>query len=704
MRWISAALALPLGVTALRYRNGANPEEALNLRMSSNYGTDDVHEFDMDDSSTWPDQWWDATAHGRFVAHQLDNHTLYNFLHGEGGEYQGQTLEIPEWDVPALKMAHAISGFKPRTPKQVHKVTNFPSYLALASSWDPFMVGEVATAVAQEFKTLGANVMLGPALNVHRATQHDEDFDSLSGEDPTLGSVMARYWTLNVHNEGIMTVPKYLGKTEQGPLHYRNVSANITAWDIFYPPFETAVDCGASGVMCDAHEVDGVWACRDSELLQRDLKDIMGFKGMVVADTGSAKDFFPARSSFELGTDLVLDEPVKLPPSDHMIEGMKEAASRVLASIWRLRLNGDKGQGGCKPPCKKELLRDARSEAHSLIAKKAAGSGVTLLKNDGEILPITPDKYTKIAVLGPAAFALGTNGDSTEGDYYTGPSFEHISGFNYLPPGVGLWSWAGTKGMNVTNQTQGADICVVMAGSKLYADHWKLDEESLAAVNQAVAECSKVVVLMEIMGAVLMPWRSQVGAIASMFHSGEETATAWAATILGGEFSPSGKLPISFPKAGQEMEQWWRQPLPSYWDPNFEAIYPFGHGLSYASFVYSDLKDKPKCRFVMCLQVTVLNNSTKYSGAEVVQVYFKYKSETQHPTVLKGFYKTDVLKPGKSEKVFFHFSYRDICLFHARDGVTEKEKSWVPQDDIEVLVGASSQDIRGSLTMKPRIY
>eukprot|EP00415_Alexandrium_ostenfeldii_P001638 UN1638 len=187
----------------------------------------------------------------------------------------------------------------------------------------------------------------------------------------------------------------------------------------------------------------------------------------------------------------------------------------------------------------------------------------------------------------------------------------------------------------------------------------------------------------------------------SLFHAGEETATAWAATVFG-DASPSGKLSISFPKIAQQAEKYWEAQLPSYWLPDFPFAYPFGHGLSYARFIYQGMKTKPRCHFHLCVMVTVLNSHPTNSGAEVVQVYFRFHGMENYPPVLRGFYKTKVLKPGQSEKAFFAFNHRDICLYQSKAGQAVKEESWIPQDKITVMFGSSSDDIRGELVVYPK--
>lgn len=674
-------LALPCVASALRLWTEQEADVGFSTGSSLGYDYRFQKSGGGDNSSQWPDKWMIAYEEGRSISHQLDEDRLFQFVHAysssPGHGYGAETMPLPEFGIPSMKMQHAMPGWKSRTDEEDKRVTDFPSYLALASSWDKDLVFDVAMAVSEEFKTLGANVMLGPVVNIHRATQAEAEFDSLAGEDPTLGSVLVRSWIMAAQTHGIMTVPKSIGKAEQAPVHWETASSNMTAWDIYYPPFETAIDVGASAIMCASHEVNGLWSCRDQEMLERDLRGIMGFQGMVMSDAGSAREYFPYASSYEKGLDLALDEPEIIPRSDHMIKGMRRAATRVIASIWHLRLEMNPG---CKPPeCKAKLESVATTPEHVQVAKRAAGSAIILMKNKMEVLPLDPARVKSVAIFGPGAAKkteqskLATPWDVMKAD--------------------------GEKlGFKLTTSPDNVDVCVVL-GESSDTKHWELSEATITAIDEAREACPKIAVFMELRGTVLTPWREQAHAIAMTFPAGQETASGWSQTLYGTGGSPSGKLPISFPDSSQAGEDWWAQSPPSYWD-NVKFAFPFGHGLSYATFAYSDFKEKSACHFALCVIVTVTNTSPKFSGAEVVQVYFKFP--TGHPVVLRGFHKTKVLAPGASEKVFFPFTYRDISLYQDAGGSAQQEKSWVPQEEIRLLVGSSSKDIRQETTFYPK--
>jgi len=353
---------------------------------------------------------------------------------------------------------------------------------------------------------------------------------------------------------------------------------------------------------------------------------------------------------------------------------------------------------GCSPPdCVNELAANARSEAHSSVARTAASSAVVLLKNDKHLLPLV-DATKTLAISGPAALVPGSQ--SSE-DYYSGVNEGHVPRRDFTSPAEAIRSKAIGLGFAVASDIHGADICIVIGGASNHDEHWVLDNESLGAIDAAADACPKTVVLLQINGAVLTPWKEKVTSIMTMFHAGEETANAWALTLFG-DVTPSGKLPISFPSSAQEQQDWWKEGIPSYWSPSFTLAFTFGFGLSYMDFQYTKVVEKPRCLLNLCLMVFV-RNVGRYAGAEVVQVYLKFAEREHHPFALRGFEKTKVLNPGEEAKVWFAFTYHDLSLYHDISNHTVKGLSWKASKDIRVLIGSSSSDIRHSLTVKAKV-
>merc|ERR1740138_964001 len=204
----------------------------------------------------------------------------------EPGYYTGSIEPIPRLGVPALKMADAGNGFRPTNPGEEGTTTCWPSLLSLASTWSADTVNEIATAIGAEFHGKGANVILGPSLNVHRIARNGRNFEYLSGEDPHLGAVLTKAYVKGVQSQGVMATAKHYAFNEQETNRMAEDSQvdERTAWELYYPPFQAAVDAGIGGIMCSYNKVNGTYASANSNLLVRDLREKMGFKGLVMSD------------------------------------------------------------------------------------------------------------------------------------------------------------------------------------------------------------------------------------------------------------------------------------------------------------------------------------------------------------------------------------------------------------------------------------
>merc|ERR1719203_2730716 len=202
----------------------------------------------------------------------------------EVGAWVGATGAIPRLGVPALKMQDASSGFRPMGAGEFGTVTSWPSLLCMAASWDEALTEKTAAAIAREFKGKGANVLLGPGVNVHRTPWGGRNWEYVSGEDPYLGSRLAPAYIKGVQNQGVMAVVKHYAFNEQET--NRNAMNAVvdekTAWELYYPPFQAAVEAGASAFMCSYNRINGTFACENPDTLLHDLKMRMGFSGFVM--------------------------------------------------------------------------------------------------------------------------------------------------------------------------------------------------------------------------------------------------------------------------------------------------------------------------------------------------------------------------------------------------------------------------------------
>eukprot|EP00931_Biecheleriopsis_adriatica_P067372 TRINITY_DN41523_c0_g1_i1.p1 TRINITY_DN41523_c0_g1~~TRINITY_DN41523_c0_g1_i1.p1 ORF type:complete len:694 (-),score=118.80 TRINITY_DN41523_c0_g1_i1:122-2182(-) len=658
----------------------------------------------------WPEAEGKASAVlGRMS--RLEMQQLMNGVHDESelGWYVGNTPGIARLAVPALKMQDASQGFRPTTDTEIGTTTCWPSLLAMAATWDDKLLWSYAAAIGREFRGKGANVILGPSVNVHRTAYMGRNFEYLSGEDPYLGARLTAAYIRGVHSEGVMAVAKHFAFNEQ-ETEQDNSSSDVdlrTAWMLYYPPFQAAVDAGAVAFMCSYNLVNGTHACENTRLLQ-DLREGMGFRGFVQSDWGAAHS-----------TSVVAGLDQDMPGSDGYFDSsnldrlassaVEQSAHRILTGIYRLQLDV---RPGCSPPCYAERASNQTSEEHRQLAAEFASSSVVLLKNDG-VLPLR--NLSRIAVVGHAAASMPSKGRQHQADYYSGGGSGHVTPSRVVTPLHGILRGAAAAGVavevsasddlkNATAAAKTADLVIVIAATTS-GEAWEGggDRRSLTLDGNADAliwnmtESRQTVVLMQMPGAVLTPWRDAVSAIAGMFLGGEETGSAWA-NVLFGATEPAGRLPIMLPESEADTIRPGKGPhvayaeglFTSYRSRNMKAAFPFGHGLTYTTFEYGAL-ELSSCIAAACVKLTVQNVGSR-QGQEVVQAYVEFQVSDFPALMLRGFHKTRLLSPGEAEVVEFALTTRDLSVFDADAG-------WVLQKSARLHVGASSSDIRRVTTL-----
>jgi beta-glucosidase len=678
--------------------------------------------------------WTEASELARNAVESLTTDDLHSLVRGshfsftsspERGYYVGFTPPLSSVRLPALKMQDAGQGFRTTEPGTAGTTTAWPCLLALASTWDEHIVRSVAAAIGREFKGKGANVVLGPSINVHRSSLGGRNFEYLSGEDPYLGARMATAYITGMQSQGVMAVAKHFAFNEQetNRMSMNAVVDDRTSWELYFPPFEAAVEAGVGAFMCAYNKVNGTYSCANPKLLNEVLRKSMGFQGFVMSDWGATHNL----SDFSNGLDQEMPGQVKIPipgipDFGVLVDGqidkldeqtLKTSATRILTSMYRLDFDQDRS---CTPPeCTEELKSQQVGELHSALAVKAASAALTLLKNEDGILPLNIRKIKKLALFGRAAF---------ESKYLVG------GGSGYVDPGETVISaydaikarteQAGVRllvpdSLNSTLSdaialADASDVVVIIAGAESTegADRTSLALSDLADdLIMNISARKPTIVLLQTPGAVLTPWRHQVKAIANLFYGGSATGNVWA-SFLFGDILPSGRLPIQFPETEDDVIEigygsdviYSEGLFTSYRSPKLKAAFPFGHGLSYTHFQYSnpvrDIKDCPDMLTCVMLNIT---NTGSHDGSEIVQAYIHFLEpfggdsslSLQTPKFfLKGFQKTRLLTPSSSEEVTFVFSEKDMSLYHPEVG-------WTQHNDVEISFGASSADIRQTL-------
>lgn len=626
-----------------------------------------------------------------------------------------RTKAFAQYGIPSIMLSDGPHGLRKQENVGDHMgvkksvpATCFPASCALGSSWDRELVKRVAEAIAREALQEDVAVILGPGINIKRNPLCGRNFEYYS-EDPYLAGELAASFIQGAEGQGVGTSLKHFAANSQETKRFTSDSIvdDRSLREIYLTAFEKAVKQGKpSTVMCAYNKINGIY-CSDNSYLSREiLREEWGFQGVVVTDWGAMNDRVAA---FQAGTDLEMpggasyfDKEVIAAVKGGQLpeERIDEAVNRILTLVFRGRsLKGRKT--ACNPDTYHEL------------ARKAAAESAVLLKNEGKILPL--DRVEKVAV-------IGSMGEKIR---YQGSGSSHINPTKLTNLIQGLESYAANyvfcQGCNEDGSTddtllsqavqvvKDCNQAVVLAGLPDFYESEGFDRESMALPEghtkmiQAVAKANPNIVVVLMAGAaVTMPWLSEVKAVLHMHLPGQAGGQA-AADLLYGRVNPSGKLTETYPlsyedvpssdyyEEGREQAQY-REGIYvgyRYYDKaGIEVCFPFGHGLSYTTFSYSNLQVEQSQD---CVQVSVtIMNTGKLAGGEVVQLYVGNPQGGVHRPhkELKGFHKV-YLEAGEAKVVSFALDNRSFSYYDV------KQRSWqVQRGSYSLQIGASSRDIR----------
>ena len=631
------------------------------------------------------------------------------------------TVPVERLDIPAIFMSDGPHGVR-RTKSEFDiaqeslPATCFPTASCQASTWNVDLLFEMGQALAAEAHALDVDILLGPGVNIKRTPLCGRNFEYYS-EDPFLSGELAASLINGIQSKGVGTSLKHFVANNQEYQRF-TISAEVderTLRELYLRGFEIAVKKAKPWtVMCAYNKLNGEFCSEHHEILVDILKESWGFEGLVVSDWGAVRDRVKALRG---GLDLEMPGPqarrvkavVEAVKAGEVAEhNLDEAVRRILAVISKAQ----------------EVQGNASfdEEAHHQLARKIAAEGMVLLKNDG-ILPL--QNQQRIAVIGHSA----------ENPYYQGGGSSHINPIRLDIPLEEIRNAAGKREVLFAAGYSGQDVfdhnlideAAEVAGSADVAllfialpaskesegyDRSDLDlTMQQIALIQAVTEVQpKTVLIINSGSAVTMqPWVKDVSAILQAWMMGQAGAGA-IADVLFGKVNPSGKLAETFSLALEDTPAFINFPGDAgkvqygeglyvgyrYYDVKKMPVqFPFGFGLSYTSFEYSNPQVAEAFDDVDGLLVSVdVTNTGSLPGQEIVQVYVHDQQATLSRPVkeLKGFVKV-ALDPGQTRTVKIPLDFRAFAFYHP------KYQSWITEDgDFDILIGASSQDIRCQLT------
>jgi len=647
--------------------------------------------------------------------------------------YVGNVAPVPRLGIPPITMNDGPQGFRDQQHPQT--TTAWPSGLTMAASWDEDALFEWGAGMGKEFYEKGSNVQLGPGLCVARVPRNGRNFEYLSGEDPFLGYTLVKPAVRGIQSKKVVANAKHYILNNQETNRF-GVSAETderTRFEMYYPPFEGAIEADVGSFMCGYNKINGDYSCENPVTLKHDLKEVMGFKGYVMSDWGATHSTSLMRgldmempSANYMNPELIKNDMAAGITTD---AGIDDAVTRILRPMFAV--------GVMDEPVStwdwKNLAKNVTTEASLSSARHLSAISHVLLKNEGGVLPLSQNK--KIAIIGFGSSNAVVHGG---GSGSVVPSF-------VASPLAGVLAAAGTdanvvydNGTDIVKAAaiaSSADYAIVFAGTLSHeggdraslslddgCDDWPAviagqcdgNAHNQNAMIEAVAKAnSKIIVVLSVPGAVVMPWSGDVAAILTNFMPGQQAGNA-VADVLFGKVNPSGKLPLTFPNGENDTEitqaQWPGLPdasKPTYayytekllvgyrhYDAHnisFTTGFPFGHGLSYTTFDYSNLKVQRNSSSDGGIQVAfTVKNSGKVAGAEVAQLYLGFPGTAGEPLrQLKGFGKTKVLAAGEVQKMQLNLRQRDTSIWD----VVRHGWSVVP-GKYQVSIGSSSRDFR----------
>ncbi len=603
----------------------------------------------------------------------------------------------------------------------------FPSGAGLASSWNRSLLHEVGTALGQACLQERVSVLLGPGVNIKRSPLCGRNFEYFS-EDPLLSGEIAKAWIQGVQSQGIGTSIKHFAANNQE--NHRLVVDTIvderTLREIYLPGFEIAVK-GAQPwtVMCSYNLLNGTYLAENKLLLTDILKQEWGHTGLVVTDWGAANQRVAG-----IAAGLELDMPgnggVFTPRILAAIESgelEQQALDAAAARVIQLLLKS-------KPALEKPFRYDV--EAHHALARRAAEEACVLLQNEDSLLPL--GRNGSIAVVGALAKHPRYQGAGSSQITPTRIEIPLEEIARLLPDGV---EPRFAPGYSLTDDSidtalredalllaREVETVIVFAGlpdayesEGFDRDHMRLPAVQLDLIQQLVEVAQKVVVVLQNGSPVELPFMDKVPAILECYLGGQAGASA-IARVLFGEVNPGGKLAETFPLRledtpchawfpGEPRQVQYREGIwvgyRYFGSASIPVAFPFGHGLSYTTFEYRNIRvagdaatDSEHCDSALLddwgglLIECDIQNTGVMAGWEVAQLYLHAGDSVVHRPrrELKGFEKT-WLEPGETKTVRFAIGRRAFAYWDV------VKSSWlVPAGTFELEVGASSQDIR----------
>lgn len=683
------------------------------------------------------------------MEHVLDVKKLVNELTLEekaslcSGADFWHTKAIDRLNIPAAMVSDGPHGIRKQESLADHmgvaesiKAIGFPTASAMACSFDRDLLHKVGDALGEECVAEDLAVLLGPGINMKRSPICGRNFEYYS-EDPVVAGELGAAFVNGVQEHSVGTSLKHFAANNQ-EWRRMSISAEIderTLREIYLAAFETVVKKAQPWtIMCSYNRINGVYSCENDWLLNKVLRDEWGFEGLVMTDWGAMDERVP---SLKAGLDLEMPDChgetdkliVKAVQSGELEESVLDTAvERILTMVDKyLTARKDIDPASMVHPLPSSAERGYDVAAHHALARTTAEQSAVLLKNE-DILPLQKDK--KIAFIGEFAKVPRIQGGGSSHINNTsiesaldaaGDSVSYAQGFH-----IDEETTDETLLQEAITLAKESDVAVIFAGLPDSFESEGFDRTHLnmpANQNELIARISEVqpnvVVVLHSGSPIAMPWLDKVAGVLQMYLAGQASGGA-AVNLLFGDATPCGKLAETFPLHLEDNPSYLNFPGNRekvcyqegvfigyrYYDKKkMDVLFPFGYGLSYTDFTYSNMKVtvngknaadvdviKETDEIVVSADIT---NTGNCDGAEIVQLYIKNPVvyEIRPEKELRDFAKV-FLKAGETKTVTFMLNARAFSYYETRI------HDWYAESgDYEILLASSSRDIRLQYTV-----
>jgi len=641
---------------------------------------------------------------------------------------------IPRLGIPDLNLIGAGVGVTNLGKRTNGQATALPASLAETATWDPKLAYEFGTVIGRETRDQGFNVSLGGGDDIMRVARNGRNFE-YHGEDPVLAGQILGQELKAIQNQGVIADIKHYAVNCQ-ETDRMGVSSNLdkrSMRELDLLAFEIGIrDSGVGTVMCAYNRVNGVYSCENDYLLNQVLKKDWGFQGWVMSDWGAThstvkaalagldQEFFENKYFSAPLKSAIQNGEVPMPRLDDMVH-------RILRTMFAFGVIDS-------PP----VIKPIDAEAGAAVAQRVEEQGAVLLQNEKNTLPLKASSLHSIALIGAHADAGVLSGG---GSAQVEPVGGNAVPPKEIPPGpdgflaVLVWDPSsplrairakapnakvsyddGTDPAAAAKLAASSDVAIVFVYQHTHegADlsNLSLPDHQDELIRRVVAANPHTIVVLENGDPVLMPWLNNVGAVLESWYPGQRGGEA-IANILFGDVNPSGKLPISFPKSEADLPHLTIPtpptsdkppsddllPTPVFIDADYteglkvgyrwydaenkEPLFPFGFGLSYTTFSYSQLKATPGNPVQVSFTV---KNTGPRAGAEVAQVYVGLPASANEPPKRLVAWEKVQLDPGQSRTVTVSLEPRSMSIFDV-----EKDAWNLVPGDYLVFAGGSSR-------------